>query len=203
MRSRGFAGRRLRSTALLALGALGLHQLRYFIAYGHDAPSALEGAGHGYLMQVAPLLVAIAAAAVLASLALPALLRVTGIPARLGGVVPTASAYAAALLAVFSLQELAEGALFAGHEPGLAGVLAHGGWVALPLAAVLGLATALIARLLDSAEHKLVRALARPQLARAPRRLESTAPHGARRPLASFPLSFGLARRPPPPFRVG
>src|SRR5204862_65911 len=42
--------------------------------------------------------------------------------------------FALALATIFCAQELTEGALAAGHPAGLGAVLAHGGWVFLPLA---------------------------------------------------------------------
>jgi hypothetical protein len=50
------------------------------------------------------------------------------------------------LLAMYSLQESLEGALATGHPGGLAGVFGHGGWVAIPLSAAVGLALALALR---------------------------------------------------------
>jgi len=51
-----------------------------------------------------------------------------------------------ALFALYAVQESLEGLLESGHPVGLAGVLGHGGWVAVPLALLLGLVVALLLR---------------------------------------------------------
>ena len=53
---RGRAQARLQTTALLSAGALAVHELRYRIALGDDASSALASSGHGYLGLVTPLI---------------------------------------------------------------------------------------------------------------------------------------------------
>src|SRR4051812_42447724 len=55
---------RLRVAALLGVGAMGVHELRYLIAYSGDSGRALSEQGHGYLplvMGVAVFLVGLAA----------------------------------------------------------------------------------------------------------------------------------------------
>ena len=121
----------LRLAGLLSLGALGVHQLRYLIAYGHHARAELTAPSHGYLVPLAPLLVGIVVV-VLAELVSRAARG--GAPApRLR---PLWAGSALTLIAVYCAQELIEGS-----PP-----LAHGGWVAAPLAAIVGLAIGLIMR---------------------------------------------------------
>src|SRR5688572_1282519 len=130
-----------RTAALVALGALIVHQLRYLGAYGGDAGSELAAQGHGYLGQLTPLVIALALAAVAGCLVRAAL---TG---RGGGArsTPVATAvFAGAILATFAAQETLEGFLFAGHLDGLGAVFGGGGWLAAPLALALGLVAALI-----------------------------------------------------------
>ena len=110
--------------------------------------------------------------------------------------------YAAAILTVFISQELLEGAFAAGHAAGLAGVFGGGGWLAVPLALLAGALAALIDRGVFAAEE-LMAAVALRQRVR-PERAAAAAPHAAGPdlvPLASAPLAFGIARRPPPALR--
>jgi hypothetical protein len=190
-----------RATGLLTLGALAVHQLRYSLAYGDAAPGALHEHGHDYLAVIAPALVAIAVAiAVAATLA-----------RSLGGIgsggtgqsPPRGLPYAAALLAVYAAQELTEGALSQGHPSGLAGLVADGGWIAVPLALLLGLIAATIARVLDRVEEELALPARRSRLPRPPAAVSSlSATASTRPPLATLTIAFGLARRPPPALQV-
>jgi hypothetical protein len=186
-----------RSAALLSLGALAVHQLRYAAAFGDRAGAALASEGHAYLTGAIPPLAAMAVATIAAAV------LTRGLGGSAGAAAPLwrrGAAYACALLVVFASQELAEGALAAGHPAGLAGVFGEGGWLAIPLSAAIGAATAFLASLLDRAEDGLGRRVRRREArpARAPRAIRPTA-GGRRRPaLASRPLAFGLARRPPP-----
>jgi hypothetical protein len=120
--------------ALLAAGALGLHELRYRLAFGSTADEILERTGHGAVTGVG------AVVGIMLLLALTRLLlgvasdgRGTGL--RLRRLWPLASA---GLLAIFAAQELVEGLLSGGHPSGLHGLVGHGGWIAVPLAVVLG-----------------------------------------------------------------
>jgi hypothetical protein len=135
---------RLRAVALVAAGALVLHELRYLVGFGHEADTALAHQGHGYLSLAGVgvgLLVATAAAQLLALLG-----RARRGDAEGGKPRPfrvTWLAVAVALAAVYTSQELAEGLFATGHPAGLAGVFGHGGWVAYPLALAVGAVVAL------------------------------------------------------------
>jgi hypothetical protein len=198
MRLAGRTSRAAGSAALLVVGALVLHQLRYLLGYGSTAGIELERQGHAYLDLIAPLLVAAAAAMLIASVLVPALLRLA--PAITHDVTTTerAAGYAVALLTVYLVQEFAEGALAAGHPAGLIGVLGASGWLALPLAMALGAVAAVARGWLYRAEHRLAGALAVRRLPRAPKRQVAPASPPHRPALASMGLRFGLARRPPP-----
>jgi hypothetical protein len=131
---------RLRSCILLAAGALGLHQLRYTLAYGGDAGHALRAQGHAYLGPGT----AVVVGALILALALGLRRLAAGHDARRGRTLAGLwLAAAGALLAVYAVQETIEGAVAPGHAGGIAALAAHGGWVALPLAAALGLLIAL------------------------------------------------------------
>ena len=146
-------GWRIRAGVLIALGALGVHDLRYLIAYRGHASQELAVQGHGYLALATPL---IAGLVVLAAAAFAS--RLAGAYARAQS--ETAASpplrqlwvFASSLLIlVFSCQEWIEGQLAPGHPAGMAAVFGHGGWVAIPLALAIGLAIALLLRGADQA----------------------------------------------------
>src|SRR3954451_3318258 len=118
----------LRFAALLGTGALAVHQLRYFLAGGSP-----DGSVHDYLGQARSVL----AGGLVLALGRALLGRRASKP-RLRFLWP---ATALALIAIYSVQETAEGL-----SPS-----AHGGWVAVPLACVIALAIALVMRSTSSA----------------------------------------------------
>jgi hypothetical protein len=122
----------LRLVALIGAGTFAVHQLRYALSYGHEV------GGHGYLVAVGPVIVA--ALLVAFAVALGRVARGAEEPApRLGRLWAGTSA---SLFGAYCLQESVESLL----NGGVPGMLEHGGWVALPLAAAVGLAIALIMR---------------------------------------------------------
>ena len=130
---------RSRAAALLPLAALAVHDLRYRLAYGGDAGHELARQGHAYLGIAKPLvgvLCALAAAEMVARLARA--WRIGDAAERNWSRSRLWALATVALVAVFFGQELLEGAIFAGHPAGLAGVLGAGGWLALPLSFVAG-----------------------------------------------------------------
>lgn len=136
----------LRATALLSVGVLVVHDLRYRLAFGgHGAHGdhALEAHGHSHLSLVAPvvaLLVLVAAARLLQ--------QVAAGPAHAGrrSLTRLWLRGTAALVVAFAAQELLEGALAPGHPAGLDGAFGDGGWIALPLALAVGGAIAICLR---------------------------------------------------------
>jgi hypothetical protein len=134
---------KLRLVALLCSGALAVHELRYLAGYGGAADEALSDHGHAYLAAVMPLL----------ALLLAALFGhfMWGLAGRReggwsAGRCTTALAFAGALLAIYTGQELVEGLLAPGHPEGLDGVFGHGGWLAVPFSALVGGALSLLVR---------------------------------------------------------
>jgi len=146
----------LRACALLGAAALAVHELRYLAGWGSNAGEALASRGHAYLGLATPLILLLLMLAVGAFLGRLASGRAVAGP-RLGfwRLWLVASL---ALLAIYTSQELIEGAVAPGHPAGLAGAFGSGGWVALPLAGLFG---ALVALLLRGAEVVLARAEAR------------------------------------------
>ncbi|HEY8465232.1 MAG TPA: hypothetical protein VIL04_00355 [Solirubrobacterales bacterium] len=193
MRAREATDARL--VALIALGALALHQLRYALAHGPEAGAALAREGHAYLQLVAGPVLTLALAAIVVSVVRRAW---SGGPRSAPSAPRTYGWITASLLAVFAVQELAEGALFAGHASGIAALVGGGGWLALPLAAVIGALLTAASLLLSRADEALAELIERVRSPRrAPRATRSTGTERAvRRP--GFDLRFGFARRPPP-----
>ena len=133
---------RLRTAALLGVGAFAVHQLRFALPYGRGASHALAVQGHAYLLPLAPVLVGLlllASAQLLGAVARGA----HGPAVRFRRLWLGASA---CLTAVYGIQELIEGLVSPGHPGGLEGVVGHGGWLALPLSILVGLAIALLTR---------------------------------------------------------
>ena len=156
----------LRLAALMGLGSLAVHQLRFVVGYHSDAGAALAAQGHGYLVPVGP---------VLAGVLLLALAQLIARAARGAGAQAPAfrrlwPAATGALVAVYCAQELIVGALASGHPGGLAGVVGHGGWVALPLAVLMGLAVALLMRAASAAAEAVAAGSGRRWRAPAPSR---------------------------------
>ena len=137
-----------RGFLLLPVAALGVHELRYRLAYGSEAETVLVSQGHGYLDSLAPWLV------LLLGLAFGAfLMRVSRALTGRGGRAPRRSFLAlwslasVSLVAVYTIQELLEGVFAAGHPAGMAGLFGHGGWWSLAASLLLGAAIAGILRL--------------------------------------------------------
>ena len=180
----------VRLASILAVGAFGLHQLRYLIA-GGSSPAEL--AGHGYMSSLlAPIAVLLLAGA------LATLIRGTeGASPERAPLGRRIALFAVALLAIYTGQESLEAVMTVGHPAGPA-MLANGGWIALPLALAIGSLAALLARVLEAFEHVVALVHASRPRSRAPAvRGRALAARGLRLP--SSPLAFGLARRPPPP----
>lgn len=184
---------------LIALGALGVHDLRYLIAYRGHAGRELALQGHGYLALATPV---IAGLVVLAAAAFAS--RLAGAYARGPhglGAAPSLSrlwAFAGALLIlVFSCQEWIEGQLATGHPAGAAAVFGHGGWIAIPLAIAIGL---LIALLLRGAEAAVEAAASRdcPLPSLQSLRLVRTLAESVWAPVTRAALGTALAPRAPP-----
>jgi hypothetical protein len=185
-----------RSAALIALAALGVHQLRYLLAYGGGAHGELARQGHDYLFGALPILAGFAIATLAAGL-LRAAITSSPSPA-LASARTRAVIYAAGILAVFVVQETTEGVLFAGHASGFAAAVAAGGWLALPLALAFGSLCTLLDGGLALVERSVALAAGSPPPRRSRLRLPADGRSRIAIPLASRPLQFGLARRPPP-----
>jgi hypothetical protein len=123
----------LRMAALMGAGAYGVHQLRFALTPANRATAH----AHAYLAPVGTVLVGLLLLALAAALARIARGHVDATP-RLRRLWPGTIA---SLVAVYCAQESIERLIAHGESP-----LARGGWVAIPLAVVIGFAVALIAR---------------------------------------------------------
>jgi hypothetical protein len=99
------------------------------------------------------------------------------------------------LIAAYATQEALEGAMSPGHPGGVAGVVGHGGWAALPLAVAFGLAVALLAR---AGQRAIELAAEPPVRVVRPRPLVSLGTPEARRRLAARRTTRPLGARGPP-----
>jgi hypothetical protein len=184
----------LRVVALLGVGALAVHQLRYSLGYGASAPDAVAVQGHAYVSAAAVLIAVLLVAALTGSLA-------TLVRGRAGEASPSSSFGAVwartsgALMALYAVQELLEGLLATGHPAGIPGLVGHGGWMAFLLAPAVGALLALGMR-----GERAARALASPPAPRPgrPRPATIVLP---RAPLLHTPngVARHLAGRGPPP----
>src|SRR5262245_6199704 len=185
-----------RGFLLLPAAALAVHELRYRLAYGTEADSALAAQGHGYLDSLAPWLVLVL------GLALGAfVMRVARALAGRAEAQPRRSFAAlwllatVSLVAIYAVQESLEGVFAAGHPSGLPGLYGNGGWWSLGLAVVLGAAVAGLLRLASAVVAAAVR------VARAPRRWPAAAPaprpRSAELSLRGVLASAAAGRAPP------
>jgi hypothetical protein len=137
-----------RGVLLLPVAALGVHELRYRLAYGSQASSVLAAQGHGYLDSLAPwlvLLLALAVGGFLVRVARALGGRADTTPRRSFAALWALSA--TSLVGIYAAQESLEGIFAAGHPSGLAGLVGHGGWWALAASVAVGAALAVVLRL--------------------------------------------------------
>lgn len=188
---------------MLPLGVLAVHQLRFQLAFGSAAAARLAREGHGYLATVEPF--ALLAAAIAAGAFIGRLARAwhTDQGGSTAGssrrpMLRSWALCAAALLATYCAQELLEGVFAAGHPAGLAGVFGGGGWLAVPLAALIGAALATALRVADT----LIRAVARATATAHPRATRTSQRRSQPRRENDWrldPASGVAAGRAPPP----
>lgn len=173
-----------RGIALLPAAALLVHQLRYSLTYGAQASNALADTGHAYLGVAVPWIVMLTAAGVAIFAVRRRVAAQRSLAERWAGATVT-------LLTLYVLQETLEGFFATGHPGGIAGVFGNGGWWAIPLAIVVGLALALVLRVADA----LARTTAAPPVPRGASLL--LFPDAVGR-LRARPLATAAAGRAPP-----
>jgi hypothetical protein len=134
---------RVRPNGLLLMpaAALVVHQARYSLTYGSRANAELAAQGHSYLHSLVPwtiLALGVGASMFVRRAARAARTGSSGTFTRLS----TAALWSittAVLVAIYTVQETLEAVSVSGHPSGAAGVVGHGGWYALPVAAVVAL----------------------------------------------------------------
>jgi hypothetical protein len=183
-----------RGFMLLPAAAFAVHQLRYELGYGSRSGAALAAQGHGYQNSLAPWVVLLLAVAVGAFLVRVARAATGRGETRRRSFAALFGFSWALLLAVYCVQEWLEGIFAVGHPAGLAGIVGHGGWWAVPLSAVAAAVVALLL-LAGAAVVEVVARLASPALARFELLLE--------RPLLVVPVRLSplagrVAGRAPP-----
>jgi hypothetical protein len=184
-----------RGFVLFPAAAYAVHQLRFEIGYGSGSGAALAAQGHGYLDSLAPwlgLLLALGLGAFLTRLVRAAAGRPDLRPGR--SVAALAGVAAGLLLLAYVAQEWLEGVFAAGHPAGFAGVFGHGGWWAVPLSALAGVAVAALLRLASAAIEAVSRVCAPPARAGSRPILRPVSVSALR----LSPLARRLAGRAPP-----
>ncbi len=136
---------------LLAMpaAAFAVHQLRYILTYRSQASAELAAQGHSYLHSLVPWLV------LALGIGLSAFVRRTARALRTGETGTFSrrssavlwSATTVGLVLIYAVQESLEEFFASGHPTGLAGVFGHGGWWAIPAAAVVALLVVAMLRL--------------------------------------------------------
>lgn len=184
----------MRAVAVMVVGGLAMHWLCYLPGAGTG--SAVGAGVHDYLVAATPLVLLVATAVVLLSLAISC-----GAPTRRDRADRSfegqAAQYAVALLAIFVAQELAELFITGVGPQGADAILGTGGWLVLPAALFVGTITAIAARTLDRVESRLGEQPPATVVAAADDCL-SPRDCGERSVDVAFGLAFGFARRPPP-----
>jgi hypothetical protein len=197
-----------RAAALMPAAVLAVHQLRFVLAFGGLSGEELEKEGHQYLSaRAAPIALSWALVVGLFFARLASARRdgvgegdarsgATNDPSSWRGFLRLALLIAASLLALYSCQELLEGMLSNGHPEGFDGVFGDGGWWAVPLSLICGVAIAAALRGARAAIRWVVSRRRRPTASHA-RQAPAPRPHHLALPRL-LPLAGAAAGRAPP-----
>ncbi len=183
------------SLLLVPTASLVVHQLRYTLTYGSRANAELTAQGHSYLSSLTPWFVfALGIGLALFLRRAVHALRTgdAGVVSRLSSLTVWLLAWAG-LVAIYAIQELLEELLASGHPGGVAGVFGHGGFWAVPVAAVVAGVVTLCMR----AARAVLRGAAAARLRLWPHSLLVAVPAG-RSLIAPAPLARAYAGRAPP-----
>jgi hypothetical protein len=190
--------RRLAPLLLMPAGALAVHQLRYWLAFGGHAGTALQAQGHSYLHSLVPWIVALLA--ISGGVFLRALGKAFGgrcsLPRYTLSFTVLWFSCAACLVAIYVSQEFLEGLFATGHPAGLAGIFGYGGWWAVPAALAVGLVLA--AAFIGA--RRVLREIAERHRGLVPGTRRTTAPRAQRDVWLPHlaPLALGWSGRGPP-----
>jgi hypothetical protein len=199
---------RLRAAALMPAAVLTVHQARFVLAFGGSSGEELEKEGHQYLSALAaPIAMSVAIVVGLFFARLASAWRdgagegdarhgAASDPASWRGFLRLALLIASSLLVLYSCQELLEGMLSNGHPEGFNGVFGDGGWWAVPLSLVCGVAIAAALRGARAAIRWVVSRRRRPTTSH---ERPAAAPRPRRLALPRLvPLAGAAAGRAPP-----
>lgn len=196
---RGSLLRGLPRAAIVPAAAMLVHQLRFMLAFGSGAGAELARQGHAYLHSLIPwivMLIGVAAGAFLWSLGR----ALHGHRSASRYTISLAAlwlACAAALIAIFAVQEFLEGLFATGHAAGLVGIFGFGGWWSIPAALCVGLVLAVVFHGARWVLDELAERLHGPSRARRPRGRSRSRALDLRLPRLS-PLAEGRSGRGPP-----
>jgi hypothetical protein len=150
-RGRLLGGSLPNGTALLLIpaAALVVHQLRFWLTYGAAADAQLTASGHSYQTSVVPWVV------LMLGIGLSSFLRRATQAVRSGETGPFVALSPArlwaittvGLVAIYTVQESLEELYASGHPTGFSGIFGHGGWWAIPAAAVVAVGVVALLRL--------------------------------------------------------
>ncbi|MCW2980390.1 MAG: hypothetical protein JWO14_2117 [Solirubrobacterales bacterium] len=199
---------RFRAAALMPAAVLTVHQARFVLAFGGSSGEELEKEGHQYLSALAaPIAMSVAIVVGLFFARLASAWRdgagegdarhsAASDPSSWRGFLHLTLLIAASLLALYSCQELFEGMLSNGHPEGFNGVFGDGGWWAVPLSLVCGLAIAAALRGARAAIRWVASRRRRPRISH---ERPAAAPRPRRLALPRLvPLAGAAAGRAPP-----
>ncbi len=180
---------------LIPAASLVVHQLRYTLAYGSRANAELAAQGHSYLYSLTPWFVfALGIGLALFLRRATQALRTgdAGVFSRLSSLTVWSLTWVG-LVGIYAIQELLEELLASGHPGGVAGVFGHGGFWAVPVAAVVAAVITLSLRV----ARAVLRVAAEARLRLWPRALPSAVPVGSSL-TAPAALARAYAGRAPP-----
>jgi len=189
----------LARTAWVPAGALAVHQLRYWLAFGSHATVELRAQGHSYLHSLVPwivLLIAMSAGVFLRALG-RALAGRSSLPRHTLSFAALWLVCAACLVAIYVCQEFLEGLFATGHPGGLVGIFGYGGWWSLPAAMAVGLVLAAVFHGARWVLGEVAQRRRRPAGAPPRRALVARAPRESILPRLE-PLADGWSGRGPP-----
>jgi hypothetical protein len=134
---------------LIPAAALVVHQLRFWLTYGSAADAQLTASGHSYQTSLAPWVV------LMLGIGLSSFLRRATHAARSGETGPFVrlspgrlwAITTVGLVAIYTVQESLEELYASGHPTGFSGIFGHGGWWAIPAAAVVAIVVVAVLRL--------------------------------------------------------
>ena len=191
--------RAIARVAVVPAGALAVHQLRFWLAFGGHASAELASQGHAYLHSVVPwivLLLGVAVGGFLWALG-RSLTGQRSTPRYTLSLTALWLVCSVCLIAIYVTQEFLEGLFATGHPEGLAGIFGYGGWWSIPAALSVGLVLAAVfhgARwVLDEIAHRRDRAPCQVAEGRSPQRAPLDVLLGRLSPLAE-----GWSGRGPP-----